>query len=193
MLTPHQDQSDRKGKYSNEPASKETTSNEPAKKKQSSVDQLFVKSATISAEIRWVLNLVTSKNSMNSSSSSGDLFSVMFPDSDIAKRFQCGRTKALHVAHFGLAPYFHELMLSKLSDCLYIPLSFDESLNISVQESQMDIIRIWDFGTNCVATHYLGSEFVGRSTDEDVLQTFLAGISHLTSQSFCRLLQTIQI
>ena len=44
------------GKNSNEQASKETTSNEPVKKKQSSVHQLFVKSATISAEIRWVLN-----------------------------------------------------------------------------------------------------------------------------------------
>ena len=35
LLTPHQDQSDQKGKDSNEPASKETSSNEPAKKKQS--------------------------------------------------------------------------------------------------------------------------------------------------------------
>ena len=39
----HQDQSDKKGKDSNELASKETTSNESAKTKQSSVDQLFVK------------------------------------------------------------------------------------------------------------------------------------------------------
>ena len=38
---------------------------------------------------------------MNSSFNSGDLFSVMFSDSDIAKRFQCGRTKAGYVAHFG--------------------------------------------------------------------------------------------
>ena len=53
MLTPYQDQkgSDQKGKDSNEPASKETTSNKPAKKKHSLVDQLFVKSATISGEI----------------------------------------------------------------------------------------------------------------------------------------------
>ena len=106
LLTPHQDQSDQKGKDSNEPASKKTISNEPAKRKQSSVDQLFVKSATISAETRWVLNLVTSKYSMNSSSNSKFLSLVMFPDSDIAKRFQCGRTKAGCVAHFGLAPYF---------------------------------------------------------------------------------------
>ena len=101
MLTPHKDQSSQKRNNSNEPASKETTSDEPAKKKQSSVEQLFVKLATISAEIGRVSNLVTSKYSINSSFNSGDLFSVMFSDSDIAKRFQCGRTKAGYVAHFG--------------------------------------------------------------------------------------------
>ena len=127
LLTSHQDQSAPRGKDSNEPASKETTSNEPAKTKQSSVHQRFVKSALISAEIRWVLNLVTSKCSTNSPSNSGDLFSVVFPESDIAKQFQCGRTKAGYVAYFGLAPYFHELMLPKLSDCPYFSLSFDES------------------------------------------------------------------
>ena len=82
----HQDQSDKKGKDSNELASKETTSNESAKTKQSSVDQLFVKSekkTVISAEIRWV----------NSSLNSGDLFSVIFSDSDIAKWFQCEHTR----------------------------------------------------------------------------------------------------
>ena len=83
LLTPHHDQSDQNGKDSNEPASKKTTSNEPAKKKQFSADQLFVKSATISAKIRRVLNLVTSKYSVNSFSNFGDLFSVMSPDSDI--------------------------------------------------------------------------------------------------------------
>ena len=93
LLTPHQDQSAQIGKDSNELASKETTSDEPARKKQSSVDQLFVKLTAISTEIRWVSNLVTLKYSLNSFSNSGDLFSVMFHDSDIAKRFQCGRTK----------------------------------------------------------------------------------------------------
>ena len=62
----------------------------------------------------------------------------------------------------------------------YFSLSFVESSNISVQNGQMDIIIwFWDSQTNCVVTHYLGWEFMGRSTAEDVLQTFLAGISDL--------------
>ena len=41
------------------------------------------------------------------------------------------------------------------------------------------IIRFWDSETNCVATRPLRSGFMGRSTTEDVLQTFLAGINDL--------------
>ena len=41
------------------------------------------------------------------------------------------------------------------------------------------IIRFLDSETNCVAKRYLGSKFMGRSTDEEVLQTFLASISDL--------------
>ena len=66
---------------------------------------------------------------MNSSSNYWVLFSVMFSDSDIAKPFQYGHTKAGYIAYFDLAPYSNELMLSKLPDCSYVSLSFDESSN----------------------------------------------------------------
>ena len=101
------------------------------------MDQLSVKSETISAEICWVLNLVTSKYLMNSSPNSEDLFSVMFPDSDIAKPFQCGHTKAGYVAHFGLAPYFHELTF------LYLLLNFQ-----TFQSRMVKWISSFDFGTH---------------------------------------------
>ena len=75
-------------------------------------------------------------------------------------------------------------MLSKLSNCPYISLSFDESLYSSVQKNQIDIIRYWDSETNCVVTRYLGSKLMGTRrwrcfTAEDFLQLFLAGISDL--------------
>ena len=53
----------------------------------------------------------------------------MFSDSDIAKLFQYGHTKAGYIAYFDLAPYSNGLMLSKLPDCSYVSLSFDESSN----------------------------------------------------------------
>ena len=52
--------------------------------------------STTQAEIRWVLNLVCSKYSWNSSTDSGELLGIMFPDSDIVKSFKCGPLK-LHI------------------------------------------------------------------------------------------------
>ena len=51
----------------------------------------------------------------------------------------------------------------------------------TVQFRKVKWISPFDFGTqaNFVVTRYLGSEFMGRSIAEDVLQTFFAGISDL--------------
>ena len=51
----------------------------------------------------------------------------------------------------------------------------------TVQFRKVKWISPFDFGTqtNIVVTRYLGSEFMGISIAEDVLQTFLAGISDL--------------
>ena len=114
---------------------------------------------------------------MNSSVNSGALFAAMFLDSEIAKRFQCGRTKAGYVAHFGLASYFNDIFYSKISTCPYYAVSFDESLNDVEQKGQMDLnIRYWDNDVDQVATRYLGSEFLGRSIAQHVLETFSNGV-----------------
>ena len=95
--------------------------------------------ATIATEILRVLNLACAKHSMNSLSNSEALFTAMFPDSEIATRFQCGQTKAGYVAHFSLAPYFNDIFCSQISTCPYYAVSFDESLSDVVQKVQMDL------------------------------------------------------
>ena len=104
----------------------------------------------------------------------------MFPDSEIATRFQCGQTKAGYVAHFSLAPYFNDIFCSQISTCPYYAVSFDESLNDVVQKVQMDL-NIWYWGNDLdqVATRYLGLEFLGRLTPQGVLETFLNGVDKL--------------
>ena len=89
----------------------DSSEKESCTKNQGALDTLLTICSTIQAEIRWILNIVCSKYSMSSSSDSGHLFASMFPDSNIAKSFQCGRTKASYVAHFGLVPFFHEQLL----------------------------------------------------------------------------------
>ena len=94
--------------------------------------------ATIAAKMRWVLILVCAKHSMNSYSNSGGSLTAVFPDSEIAKRFHCGRAKAGYVADFGLALYFNDIFYSQISTSPYYAISFDESLN-DVQKGQMDL------------------------------------------------------
>ena len=105
--------------------------------------------------------------------------SVRFSDNYIAKRFQCVGSSAGYVVQFRLAPYFHEPMLSKLSDWPYF-IFWRIFKQFSSESSNDVIIRFWDSEENCVATRYLGSELMVRS--------ILAGISDL-DQRYRRLLQ----
>ena len=69
------------------------------------------------------------------------LFQCMFTDSEIAKDFQLSRTKVTYNTNFvyGVAPYFHQLLIDELKNCNYYSLCFDESLNDFTQKCQMDI------------------------------------------------------
>ena len=54
----------------------------------STVSNFVVSSETVKAEIRWVLKSVISGYSNNSSANLNNLFSCMFPDSQLAKSFK---------------------------------------------------------------------------------------------------------
>ena len=61
----------------------------------------------------------------------------MFIGSEIAKDFQLSCTKLIYITNFGIAPYFHELLIDELENCNYYSLSFDESLNYFMQTCQI--------------------------------------------------------
>ena len=88
--------------------------------------------------------------------------------------------KGHYIAHFGLTPYFNGIFYFVISTCSYYALSFDESLIDVVQKGQGDLnIQYWDNDVDQVAIRYLVSEFLCRSTAQDVLETFLNGVSKL--------------
>lgn len=95
----------------------------------------------LSAEVLWAIKTLVGHYSCNSSTGRDKLFAKMFPDSQIAKQFQCGKTKHSYLRNFGLSPNFQE----KLKKRLQVPgtnyvISFDESLDKVVQKEQMDLI-----------------------------------------------------
>ena len=64
----------------------------------------------------------------------------MFTGSEIAKDFQLSSTKLTYITNFGIAPYFHELLIDELKNCNYYSLSFDESLNYFMQTCQIVLL-----------------------------------------------------
>ena len=101
------------------------------------------------------------------------LFQTMFPDSEIAKQFSCGKTKIMYLCVFGLAPYYEQKLLNILDNVPYYSISFDESLNKVTTNEQMDFhIRYWDTETQQVCSQYFASKFLGHAKANDLLQCF---------------------
>ena len=87
----------------------------------------------------------------------------MFPDSDIAKKYQCGETKTMYTSCFGLAPHFSQMLEKKVQMGSSYVLLFDESLNNHLQKKQLDYhVRIWEHDR--VVTRYVTSDFLGHAT-----------------------------
>ena len=103
------------------------------------------------------------------------LFQCMFTDSEIAKDFQLSRTKVTYNTNFvyGVAPYFHQLLIDELKNCNYYSLCFDESLNDFTQKCQMDInVRFQSKAIKKARVRHYDSEYLGHATAIDLLPSF---------------------
>ena len=64
----------------------------------------------------------------------------MFSDSHTAQEFELGADKLKYVTNWGVTPYFKDLLKAKLHTSDFMVISFEESLNESTQNCQMDIV-----------------------------------------------------
>ena len=127
----------------------------------------FGSTPTMKAEVLWTLNTISKQQSYNGNDSISELFKCMFPDSDIATTFTCGPDKTAYIAKFGLAVYIKEELVSQVNKSPFV-LMFDESLNETTKNKQLDVhVRFWNEGQ--VQSRYLGSQFMGHSTAQDLL------------------------
>jgi len=83
------------------------------------------------AEVLWCLDTVAKHQSLNSNEGISEMFQAMFPDSEIAKSFTCGKDQAGYVIRFGLAPFFKKELVDRINKAGPFVLMFDESLNKS--------------------------------------------------------------
>ncbi|EDO42389.1 predicted protein [Nematostella vectensis] len=80
------------------------------------IKKYVTKDETLKAEVLWAIKVLMSHYSCNSSAGTDKLFSNMFPDSVIAKQFQCGATKCSYLICFGIAPFFHDELMKRLQE-----------------------------------------------------------------------------
>ena len=140
------------------------------------------------AEILWALHSTVTHSSFHSNQVVGTIFQEMFPDSEIAKQFTCGRTKLAYLVTFGLAPYFKDELHDALQKSSHIVVLFDESFNRVTKDEQMDNqVRFWNNEQECVMTRYLSSEFLGHCTAKDLLQRLKEGIWCIDSSRIIQL------
>ena len=115
----------------------------------------------------------------------GEYFAKRFPDSTIAKTFQCGETKSAYICKFGLAPHFKQLLSSKLKDDDYV-LLFDESLNVETQSKQCDfLVRHWD--GNKVMSRFYDSQFMGHAMANDLKKTYEKSTEELSKSEMLQI------
>lgn len=90
----------------------------------------------------WTFHTVTKHQSYTGNENIDELFQIMFPDSEIAKTFKCGKDKTAYMARFGLADYIKKDLISKITGPFV--LMFDESLNQTNKTKQLDVhVRFW--------------------------------------------------
>ena len=85
------------------------------------------------------------------------------------------RKKNILPTLFGITEHFKQLTLSSVEG--FCVILFDESLNKKMQEKQTDIhVCYWGTEINEVVTRYLGSQFLGHATANDMVKHFKEAI-----------------
>ena len=149
---------------------------------QSLREKCMISENVLKSEILWTLNVAKKHLSFNSCNGLNNLFSVMFPDSEIAKSFSCAPTKCSYLLCFGIAQYFKDKLYQHISKCEFFSLCFDGSVNKFIQKDQVDIIiRFWDEEAQIVTSRYLDSQFLGHAKAADLVKALQGAMEELNS------------
>ena len=134
------------------------------------------------AEIIWAMTIAQKDFSNNSAKDISETFRAMFPDGQIASRFQCGADKINYLTNWGIDPFIKDLFALEVSKSPCVVVEFYESLSNTTQECQIDIfVRFCDNECQRVKTRYWDSRFLGHSAHQDLLLHFNDSIASINS------------
>lgn len=121
------------------------------------------------AEAMWIFKIAEEDMTLRDSDNTPKLFQAMFPDSQVAKAFTMGRSKASYILQDGLGPLLSKWLCQTVakSEGLFTFI-FDEATT-NQKKKQMDLLlRFWNEELNQIVTRYLGSLYFGRATAADL-------------------------
>lgn len=124
------------------------------------------------AEIIQALHHVDNNHSFASASTDTERFQKMFPDSQIAKDYEQGKTKIKYNIQFGIAPFIKEQLMAKIKGIPYT-FKFDETTTTQVKKQYDGYVQFWDTSINEVVNVYCGSLFVGHCGADALVKHFL--------------------
>lgn len=132
------------------------------------MDSFVSNNNVLEAEIWWSVRTALKNHSASSNSDIDFYFKKMFPGIPIVQKFSCGYTKSSYLMSFGIVPHLKSLLVEEVANEPF-SLMFDESLNKSLTQKQLDIhLRYWNSGV--VQTRYFDSKMLGHSTANHLLE-----------------------
>lgn len=124
------------------------------------------------AETIFVLGITLKGIPYSWADTATSLYPKMFPDSDVAKKFSCKRSKASYIVSDGLGPHFKQLIVDELNkpDTFY-SIAIDETPIPQQRCQQMDVVaRYYSSVAKGVVVEHLDSCRLGSCT-ADILFT----------------------
>ncbi|KAG0432067.1 hypothetical protein HPB47_021192 [Ixodes persulcatus] len=109
----------------------------------------------------------------------------MFPDSQIAKGFQCGRKKISYIISDGLGPYFKEKMVQELVQPeVFYSIMIDETPVPEAKVQQLDIFaRYYSVNTQNVVVEPLQSFHLGHATADELFSCVEDALNELLKKN----------
>uniref|UniRef100_H3AXR2 Uncharacterized protein n=1 Tax=Latimeria chalumnae TaxID=7897 RepID=H3AXR2_LATCH len=120
------------------------------------------------AEVMFVNLLVEHNISFNMADHFTTLVKNMFPDSKVAKNFQCGRTTSTYVLKNALAPHVRDPLLSNLYGLF--SLIVDESTDRGDDKQLAMIVKYYDENQLRVETKFYRLRIVNSATGENLFK-----------------------
>jgi len=139
----------------------------------------------VNAEILQCLHFAEYNYSFASAKSNGKRFRLMFPDSEIAKKYDQAETKIKYNIQFGIAPFLKEKLIYDVKNKPFT-FKFDETTTKQVKKQYDGYLRYLSPTFKEVTNLYCGSLFVGHCGSEQLLEHFQHFVKDLSLD--CKLL-----